>query len=101
MAPMATRSDMAAHVQSGAPTAASGTAARPVAVALAKYPYPYRAMMTICSDLDETPDRRVYLEIARFLNTTDTTVMGPGVGLEIGNSIFFLMPGNQFSYFGT
>lgn len=73
----------------------------PVAVALAKYPYPHRAMMTICSDLDETPDRAVYLEIARFLNTTDTTVMGAGVGLEIANSIFFLMPPDQFSYFGT
>jgi hypothetical protein len=58
-------------------------------------------MMTICSDLDETPDRHVYREIARFLNTRATTAMGPGLGLEIGNSIFFLMPPDQFSYFGT
>ncbi len=70
-------------------------------VTLAKYPYPYRAMIAICSDLDETPDRRVYHEIARYLNTTQTTAIGPGVGLEVGNSIFFLMPGDHFSYFGT
>jgi hypothetical protein len=78
-----------------APTAGS------VTVLLAKYPYPYRAMMAICSDLDDTPDRVVYVEIARFLNTRETTTMGPGVGLEAGNSIFFLMPAGQFSYFGT
>jgi hypothetical protein len=58
-------------------------------------------MLTICSDLDETPDSTVYRDIARFLNTTGPTTMGPGVGLELGNSIFFLMPDNQFSYFGT
>lgn len=99
--PMVTRSLSPTLLQPGAPWAVPSTAAVPVAVALAKYPHPYRAMMTICSDLDETPDRNTYAEIARFLNTTDTTVMGPGVGLELGNSIFFLMPDNQFSYFGT
>jgi hypothetical protein len=70
-------------------------------VALAKYPHPYRAMMAICSDLDETPNYRVYGEIMRFLNTTEPTAMGPGVGLEVGNSIYFMMPTNQYSYFGT
>jgi hypothetical protein len=87
--------------QLGAPSSARPAAANSVTVALAKYPHPYRAMMTICSDLDDTPDRITYRETARFLNTTETTVMGPGVGLELGNSIFFLMPGGQFSYFGT
>jgi hypothetical protein len=101
ISPMATDSQLAALLQPGAPSIAPHPAVGSVAVALAKYPHPYRAMMTICSDLDETPDRTTYLEIARFLNTTETTVMGPGVGLELGNSIFFLMPGNQFSYFGT
>src|SRR5262249_51107102 len=37
----------------------------------------------------------------RFLNTTDPTSMGPGVDLEVGNSIYFLMPPGQYSYFGT
>lgn len=58
-------------------------------------------MLAICSDLDETPDRRVYREIARFLNTTDTTEMGPGVGLEVGNTIYFDMPRTQFAYWNT
>jgi hypothetical protein len=98
---MGARSHAGTMTQPDARPTARANAARPVPVRLAKYPYPHRAMMTVCSDLDETPDRAVYLEIARFLNTTDTTVMGPGVGLEVGNSIFFLMPGHHFSYFGT
>ena len=64
-------------------------------------PSPYRAMLAVCSDLDETPDRRVYRDIARFLNTTETTGMGPGVGLEVGNTIYFDMPRSQFAYWNT
>jgi hypothetical protein len=70
-------------------------------VRLRPMPYPYQAMLAICSDLDETPDRRVYWEIVRFLNTTQTTAMGPGVGLEVGNSIYFDMPPDQFAYWNT
>ena len=58
-------------------------------------------MLAICSDLDETPDRNVYGQIMRFLNTNQTTAMGPGVGLEVGNSIYFDMPPGQFSYWNT
>ena len=58
-------------------------------------------MLAVCSDLDETPDDGVYLEIARFLNSTEATAMGPGVGLEVGNTIYFDMPPGQFSYWGT
>jgi len=68
---------------------------------LRPFPYPYRAMLAICSDLDETPDRYVYWEIMRFLNTTEETAMGPGVGLEVGNSIYFDMPPDQFAYWNT
>ena len=70
-------------------------------VTLRPYPYPYRAMLAICSDLDETPDRHVYWDIMRFLNTTEDTAMGPGVGLEVGNSIWFDMPSDQFAYWNT
>lgn len=70
-------------------------------VKLRQLPYPYRAILTICSDLDETPDRHVYCEIMRFLNTIEKTSMGPGVGLEIGNSIYFDMPPDQFAYWNT
>lgn len=58
-------------------------------------------MLAICSDLDETPDRRVYWEIMRFLNTTQETAMGQGVGLEVGNSIYFDMPPGQFAYWNA
>ena len=64
-------------------------------------PYPFRAMLAICSDVDETPDRRVYADIMRFLNTGRDTAMGPGVGLEVGNSIYFDMPAGQFAYWNT
>jgi len=70
-------------------------------VKLRRFPYPYRAMLAICSDLDETPDAHVYSEILRFLNTTATTAMGPGVGLEVGNSIYFDMLRGQFAYWNT
>lgn len=66
-----------------------------------RMPYPYRAMLAICSDLDETPDRHVYRETMRFLNTTERTAMGEGVGLEVGNTIYFDMPPGQFSYWNT
>ena len=70
-------------------------------VVLRPLPYPYRALLAICSDLDETPDRRVYSEIMRFLNTTKITAMGLGVGLEVGNTIYFDMPPEQFAYWNT
>src|SRR4051812_9900410 len=69
--------------------------------ALRRLPYPYRAMLAICSDLDETPDRHVYLETMRFLNTQELTTMGNGVGLEVGNTIYFDMPSDQFAYWNT
>jgi hypothetical protein len=65
-------------------------------------PYPYRALLAICSDLDETPTRAVYEGIARFLNTTtEVGPMGAGVGLEIGNTMYFDMPEGQFAYWNT
>lgn len=68
---------------------------------LRKYPYPYRAMLSICSDLDETPDKETYFQIMKYLNTHEMTRIGKGVGLEVGNTIYFDMPGDQFSYWGT
>ena len=70
-------------------------------VQLRQVPYPYRAMLAICSDLDETPNRHVYWEILRFLNSDEDTAMGPGVGLEVGNSVYFDMPPGQFAYWNT
>lgn len=58
-------------------------------------------MLAICSDLDETPDHHVFFEIMRYLNTTEETSMGRGIGLEVGNSIYFDMSPGQFSYWNT
>jgi hypothetical protein len=43
----------------------------------------------------------VYWETLRFLNTTETTAMGEGVGLEVGNSLYFDMAPDQFAYWTT
>ena len=59
------------------------------------------ALLAICSDLDETPDAETYFELMRFLNTTQETTMGPGVGLEVGNTIYFDMAPGQFSYWNA
>jgi hypothetical protein len=83
------------------PDSRAGAAAAATGVTLRRMPYPYRAMLAIASDLDETPDRRVYAESMRFLNTCELTAMGRGLGLEIGNSIYFDMPPDQFAYWNT
>jgi hypothetical protein len=70
-------------------------------ISLRKYPYPYQAMLAICSDLDETPNKDIYFETARYLNTTEDTLLGKGVGLEVGNTIYFDMPDHNFSYTNT
>ena len=81
--------------------ASAGAAASAEHVPLVQrpHPYPYAAMFALCSDLDETPDADTYFETARFLNTHSPTRMGEGVGLEVGNSLYFNMPAGQFSYF--
>lgn len=58
-------------------------------------------LLAICSDLDETPDADTYFETIRFLNTTEETRFGTGVGLEVGNTIYFDMPPGHFAYWST
>jgi hypothetical protein len=70
-------------------------------VELRRLPYPYSAMLAICSDVDGTPDAATYAETMRFCNTTATTSMGEGLGLEVGNSMYFDMPDGQFAYWNT
>ena len=50
-------------------------------VSLRKFPFPFKAAMTICSDIDETRSSDEFLEIQRFLNTRSMTSMGNGIGL--------------------
>ena len=69
-------------------------------VSLRKFPYPFRAAMTISSDIDNTETLDEYLQIQKFLNTKITSKLGKGVGLEIGNSFFFYEPPTEaISYF--
>jgi O-antigen/teichoic acid export membrane protein len=90
---LSVESDQRTHVSS-IDQAAAATPIRP-------FPYPYKAALAICSDLDLTPNRHVYLETTKFLNTTESTSMGPGVGLEVGNTIYFDMDPDQFAYWNT
>ena len=68
---------------------------------LRRFPYPYRAALAICSDIDGTSTTEEFLEIQRFLNTKKTTSMGEGVELEIDNCLFFYDKGDTLSYFGS
>jgi hypothetical protein len=64
---------------------------------LRKFPYPYQAALTICSDCDATSSADEFLTIQRYLNSKDSTSIGDGIGLEIGNSFFMYDPVNRFS----
>jgi hypothetical protein len=79
-------------------TAVVPTAAR---VERRPLPYPYRATLAVCSDLDETPGLELYTNTLRFLNTSGPTPFGEGLGLEVGNTMYFDMPAGQFSYWNT
>jgi hypothetical protein len=58
-------------------------------------------MLAICSDLDETPDWQAYIQTMKYLNSNDSTLMGLGINLEVGNSIYFDMPKGQLSYWNS
>ncbi|MBD3232891.1 MAG: hypothetical protein GF315_04125 [candidate division Zixibacteria bacterium] len=56
-------------------------------VQLRKFPYPYKAALTIANDLDNmTLDD--FLEVRKFLNTDLETSMGRGLSLEIGETFW-------------
>ncbi len=58
-------------------------------VALRRFPYPYVAAATLAGDLDDLHTRDEFLAFARFVNTTQPTEWGPGLGLEISHSFWF------------
>jgi len=58
-------------------------------VELRKFPYPYRAALTICSDIDQTATIDEFLTVQRYLDDTGETPFGKGLGLEIGNSYWY------------
>lgn len=66
-------------------------------VYLRKFPYPYEAALTICSDLDHTESIDKFLTIQEFLSSTKKTSLGTGLGLEVGNSFWFYNQYKQLS----
>lgn len=56
-------------------------------VAVRRFPYPFRSMLAISSDTDRTTITR-FRNIHRFLNTLEDTPIGPGVGLDIADSLW-------------
>lgn len=71
-------------------------------ITLRKFPYPYQAALTICSDIDGTKWDN-FIAIQRFLNTNHSTEIGPGLALPIGNSFWMYdrpdLADSAFSYF--
>lgn len=68
-------------------------------VELRKFPYPYRAALTILSDFHDGLDAQSFLSMYRFLNTEDDTSLGKGIGLEVAASFWFYSPTSRFTYF--
>ena len=64
-------------------------------VQLRKFPYPYRAAFTICSDIDNTNTTEEFIKIHNILNGSDTD---SSLGLNIGDSFWFY---NEFRDPGT
>ncbi|MCW2278848.1 hypothetical protein [Heliophilum fasciatum] len=55
-----------------------------------KFPFPYKAMVAITSDIDGT-SLEEFERIHRFLNTREMTEKGPGLGLDIGDSFWMFV----------
>ena len=71
------------------------------ASALRRFPYPYRAALTICNDADLLTVQS-FRRLHRYLNTTESTPWGKGLQLPLGQSFFlFRSPEspNRFSLF--
>ena len=64
-----------------------------------KFPYPYRAALTILSDRHGIQTAGEFRLFHRFLNTTQETPKGKGLGLEIGDTFWFYDELGRFSYF--
>ncbi len=75
-----------AETERGSARACEAPAVRPRA-----FPWPYRGMLAICSDIDsETPTH--FAALHRFLNTRESTPLGEGLGLDVSDSFWFYAP---------
>ena len=63
-------------------------------IKLRKFPYPYRAGLAICSDIDYC-DRETFIRVHQYLNDTQN-----GLGLPVADSFFGIgQEANQMAYF--
>ncbi|TDY45313.1 hypothetical protein C7445_108137 [Alicyclobacillus sacchari] len=69
----------------------------PKVYGLRKFPYPYQAMLALSSDADSETLRKFNL-VHRFINTTEQTPLGPGLGLDYADSIFMFNGNNHKSF---
>jgi hypothetical protein len=53
------------------------------------FPYPYKAALAICNDLDGLATFSELKAVHDVLNGTGDTSCGPGLGLEVGDSVHF------------
>jgi hypothetical protein len=71
-------------------------------ITLRKIPYPYKAALAICSDLDKM-NREKFDQIHDFLSSNKPTLLGNGLDLEIADSFWMYSSSsdtiNAFSYF--
>ena len=67
-------------------------------ISLRPFPYPYRAALALCSDIDQTDSVEEFIAIQKFLCTDDPTPWGKGLRLEVGNSFWFYDPTGSSSF---
>ena len=56
---------------------------------LLPFPPPYRAALAVSNDIDDVHEPAGWWDYLRFLNTRESTPLGPGLGLEVGESFWF------------
>ncbi|NPV27437.1 MAG: hypothetical protein HPY81_08355 [Firmicutes bacterium] len=66
-------------------------------VELRKFPYPYKAMLAISSDIDGSTLEE-FEEIHRYLNTKSMTSMGEGLGLDVADSFWMYVATDKPGY---
>jgi SAM-dependent methyltransferase len=69
-------------------------------VALRRYPYPYRAALSVSNDTDGM-DWAAFEDMHAFVSGTGQTPYGQGLGLEIGNSFWLWSDTASFSLHHT
>lgn len=69
-------------------------------ISLRKFPYPYRAGLTISNDIDWTESVEKFREIQDYLGSTRSTGLGKGLGLDLASSfLFWENPDKTIHYF--